>query len=237
MIKNKEEFKKYNIICTSKKEVYECMSFLEKLGFNVEKVKKLTSCDVIILFEPYANEFRCIACCLNYYKNISFYRFKKLAKKFFKEEEKEKKLEDFEVASDGRIIKVNNWKSDKNVYSINGDCLELSYYNTEGGRNLINLGLLYATKETRDKAQFKLEIETKLKNIAESLNNGEKIDWGNKNQRKHYIYYDLNIKGINDIFVYGAEVKGNIYCLSNKFLDEAKKEIGEENLIKYFKEE
>ena len=41
----------------------------------------------------------------NFDRNITFYEFKKLAKKFLKE----KKLEDFEVASDGRITKINNF--------------------------------------------------------------------------------------------------------------------------------
>ena len=36
MIKNKEEFKNYNIVCTNKKEVQKTMDFLKNLDFKVE---------------------------------------------------------------------------------------------------------------------------------------------------------------------------------------------------------
>ena len=102
----------------------------------------------------------------------------------------EKKPEDFEIAEDGRITKVNNWNSEKKVFCINGFSVNLFFYNNEHGQSFIDLGLLYATEEARDKAKFKIKIETKLKNIAERLNNGEKIDWNNGEQDKHFIFYD-----------------------------------------------
>ena len=34
------------------------------------------------------------------------------------------------------------------------------------------------------------EIETKLKNIAERLNKGQKIDWKDMKQYKIFIFYD-----------------------------------------------
>jgi len=238
----KEEFKNYNIICTNEKEVQECMSILEKLGFRVARPMIYKQCSIIVKYYGEAGGFfgRSVSC-YNNYENISFYNFKKEAKKILKKEEKEK-LEDFEVASDGRITKINNWESEKIVYYIiNSDFNEKDYMiknlNKKMGEIAIKLGLVYATEEARDKAQFKLEIETKLKNIAERLNNGEKIDCDNENQRKHYIYYYYYFE---ETLTYDWCINmfhpETVYCLSNKFLYEAIKEIGEENLIKYFKE-
>ena len=172
-------------------------------------------------------------------KYIEFYNKKliKTIQKFLKE--KQEKKEDFEVAKDGRIIKVNNWMSEKQIFllfiidksagAINSflqDCL-IKY---------VNLGLVYATKEARDRAIFKLEIETKLKNIAERLNKGQKIDWEDDNQSKHCIYYGYDDKKINCFARHYRKDQGEIYCLDENFKDEAIKEIGEEDLKWYLKQ-
>lgn len=239
MIKNKEELKNYNIVCINDKEIKECFDLLGKLGFETDK-RLLATFSVFINFNETQNLFlNAKKLESNFDRNLTFYEFKKLAKKFLKEE-KEKKIEDFEVASDGRITKVNNWESGKKVFLVFG------YDNIVDGfvqsflENYIKLGLLYATEEARDKAQFKLEIETKLKNIAERLNNGVKIDWDNYDQKKYFIIYDYKNDNDNDNiyedYNFVVNHQGVIYCLSDKFLDEAKKEIGEEDLIKYFKD-
>ena len=170
-------------------------------------------------------------------KYIEFYN-KKLVKtlqKFIKEKGKGKEQEaDFEVASDGRIIKINNWDSEQKIYSLYDIGVRprlLGFANKE-----INLGLFYATKEARDKAVFKMEIETKHKNIAERLNNGRKIDWEDEDQNKYEIYYDYIRKKIECRAFCYCKDQGVIYCLNKNFLKVAKKEIGEEDLIKYFKE-
>ena len=101
----------------------------------------------------------------------------------------------------------------------------------------VNLGLVYATKEARDRTLFKIEIETKLKNIAERLNKGQKIDWEDRNQKKFFIHYDYNEKKLNYNLSYLLKSQGTIYCLDQNFLKVAIQEIGEDNLIKYFKED
>lgn len=236
MIKNKEELKNYNIICINDKEIKECFDLLEKLGFKTDK-RLLSNFSVFINFNDTQNLFlNAKKLESNFDKNITFYEFRKLAKKFLKEE-KEKKLEDFEVAGDGRINKINNWNCNARVYAMNGISCEIEETdNNESNNLIINLGLLYATKETRDKAVFRLKIENQLKNIAERLNNGEKIDWSNCDQKKYCIYYNFEYKQSRFYFNFTQKTQGCIYCLSDKFLDEAKKEIGEEKLIKYFKE-
>lgn len=235
MIKNKEEFKNYNIICINDKEIKECFDLLEKLGFKIDK-RLLATFSVFINFNKTQNIFlNTKKLESNFDKNITFYEFKKLAKKFLKEE-KEKKLEDFEVASDGRITKINNWESGKKVFLIFDNDNVINGFKQSFLETYIKLGLIYATEETRDKAKFKLEIETKLKNIAERLNNGEKIDWEIVEKNKYYILYDFTNNCLRSGSCYAWKEISTIDCLSNKFLNKAIKEIGEENLIKYFKD-
>lgn len=102
---------------------------------------------------------------------------------------------------------------------------------------VLKYGLIYTTKEAKDKAIFKMEIETKLKNIAERLNAGRKIDWGDRDQAKFNIYYDFDDGNFYCCLRYSDYCQGSIYCLDKNFLDVAKQEIGEEQLIKYFKED
>ena len=83
---------------------------------------------------------------------------------------------------------------------------------------------------------FKAKIETKLKNIAERLNDGRKIDWDDQDQHKLHIFYNYDKKRLDYNINFYWRNQGAIYCLYNNFLDVAKQEIGEENLIKYFKE-
>lgn len=233
MIKNKEELKNYNIICINDKEIKECFNLLEKLGFEIDK-RLLANFSVFINFNNTQNLFlNAKKLESNFDRNLTFYEFKKLAKKFLKKEKE--KLEDFEVANDGRITKVNNWKSGKKVFLIFDNDIVIDNFKKPFLETNIELGIAYATEEARDKARFKLEIETKLKNIAEKLNNGEKIDWEKGEQQKYYIYYNYFQNRLEDSYFKNHQNQGTIFCLSNKFLDEAIKEIGKEDLINYFK--
>ena len=97
-INNKEDLKKYNIICTNKKEVQKTMDFLKNLDFKVEDPIPTRKDYIIVFFDKQSYKFVCDNWCKLNYENISFYRFKNLAKKFLKEEEEKKeKIEDIEV--------------------------------------------------------------------------------------------------------------------------------------------
>ena len=80
-IKNKEDFKKYNIICTDKKEVQKTMDFLKNLDFKVEDMKPTQKDYIIVYFDKENYKFICDNWCKLSYENISFCRFKNLAKK------------------------------------------------------------------------------------------------------------------------------------------------------------
>ena len=236
MIKNIEDLNKYNIICTTTEEVKECLNLLKDLGFKVNCV--IGFCNRIVRFKSSCGEFQGLDIVCGTNDNINFYQFKKVYNKQKKEKEQQA---DFEVAEDGRIIKINNYSSEQVIY------VACDYNHIKEGYEIFNLnptfldfalkyGLAYTTEEARDKAIFKLEIETKLKNIAERLNAGRKIDWEDKNQNKYEIYYDYIRKKIECRAFCYCKDQGVIYCLDKNFLKVAEKEIGEENLIKYFKE-
>ena len=229
----KEHLKKIQIVCRNKNDVKKCIKILEQIGLEQVNNIEIDDENLIVAIERDNN----INTASTLIKDYTVYFFNKTLIKMLNNIIKKEKLEDFEVASDGRIIKINNWNSEKEVFCINGFSANSFFYNTEYGRIFIELGLLFATEEARDRAKFKMEIEIKLKNIAERLNNKEKIDWDNEYQNKYYIGYYFR----DCLLSYNSnrmlKQQGCIYCLSNNFLDEAIKEIGKDNLIKYFKGE
>ena len=237
MIKKLENLKNYNIICTNTDEVKECLDILKKLGFKIyDEINDIIDYkNIFISYFPCAKMFMSTDLLLEEYKNINFYQFKKQTKKFLKE--KEKQLPDFEVASDGRIIKINNYRSDKTIY-IEGEedfIIRLLDHNYLRCR-VIELGKAFKTLDAKNKAEEKRRIYTQLKNLAERLNNGEKNDWNNKKQKKYFIYYDYNKKKLKEGYNNMCRNQGTIYCIDINFLEIAEKEIGEENLLKLFED-
>ena len=231
MIKNLEDLKNYNIICTNTDEVKECLDILKKLGFNTYE-KEINPGQRFVKY--YVNNcFYSTQSVEADYKDINFYNFKKQTKKFLKEKE----LPDFEVAEDGRIIKINNYRSNKTIY-IEGEedsviCLIDPYYLRH---KVIELGKAFKDLDAKNRAEEKRKIYIQLKNLAERLNNGEKIDWNNIEKDKYYIYYDYANKELRKEYNNAWSNQGTIYCLDENFLDIAIKEIGEENLLKLFED-
>ena len=237
MIKNIEDLKKCQIVCRNDKDIEDCLNMLEELDFEVRNNDNQYQ---VIFYRQYGDFFENddrLECGVDTY----FYnrKFIKILQKFKKEKEKEQQT-DFEVASDGRILKINNKGSKKCLYFIGAwdyGTINFDYFEKEGFEYYIKLGLSYSTEEARDRAQFKMEIETKLKNIAERLNNGVKIDWNNERQPKFNINYDfIDHKKMYCNVNHHYKSQGAIYCLDENFLNVAKQEIGEEKLIKYFTE-
>lgn len=234
-IKNKEGLKNIQIVCREQKDIENCLNMLEELGFEVRNNDNQYK---VIFYREYSgmfeNDVRLECGVETYFFNKKFIKTLQKFIKEKKEKEKKEKVEDFEVAEDGRIIKINNFESEQNIYTIYGS--ETRAHNILALDTKIDLGFIYATAEARDRAKFKLEIKTKLKNIAERLNAGRKIDWEREERNKYYIYYNYNIKALDYCSSGRCPNQGTIYCLAKDFLDVAKQEIGEEQLIKYFKE-
>lgn len=98
----------------------------------------------------------------------------------------------------------------------------------------ISIGNCFRTEEEAEKHKRILINTQKLKDLAERLNNGQDIDWGNSCQLKYFI------KLSNGLCLDGKWVvrhQGTIYCLNKSFLTKAIEEIGEEALIELIKGE
>lgn len=236
-IKKIEDLKNIQIICQYPKQILECFEYLKQLGYEIKNYNNKEDY-LIIQYSNKGNFFSNYngVCCLP----AIFYnkKLRKTLEKFIKEKEEKEKIKDFEVDNEGRILKINNSTSEKEIFICTSMCTtmkgdKIKELKPTWLEYVVKLGLVYATLEARDKAMFKLEIETKLKNIAERLNNGRKIDWTND---KYYICFDCYHNQLKIEKSSLDKIQGTIYCLYNNFLDVAKKEIGEDNLIKYFKE-
>ena len=233
MIKNLEELKQYNIICTNTEEVEECLEILKKLGFNT--YEKEICCEERIVKYCVNNCFCSTEIITTYNKDINFYQFKKQTKKFLKEIEE--KLPDFEVAEDGRITKINNYKSNKLIYIVGNNDYQICLFSNDFMQNnFIDLGRAFNSKEAKNKAIEKQKIYIQLKNLAERLNNGEKIDWNDTEKDKYSIFYDYANKELRREYNNSWINQGTIYCLDENFLEIAEKEIGKENLLKLFED-
>ena len=73
-----------------------------------------------------------------------------------------------------------------------------------------------------------------LMDLAEELNNGEKIDWHNEYQCKFPIYYSFKCDTLDEGRAYVCKELGQIYCLDEDFLEKAIEKIGEDRLKKLF---
>lgn len=94
----------------------------------------------------------------------------------------------------------------------------------------------FKTKEEAEKEANKILIRRKLEDIARRLNDGEKIDWNNEDQEKFFFYYSKTYNELMQIRDYTSRNRVSVYCLSDKFLDVAKEEIGEQELVDYISE-
>ena len=100
----------------------------------------------------------------------------------------------------------------------------------------------FKTREQAEAEAHKILVRHQLEDIAKRLNKGEKIDWSDNKQFKYYFYlYKGDIyEAYNNLicdFTQIKEQQGTVYCLNENFLDVAKREIGEDRLIKYIRGE
>lgn len=83
----------------------------------------------------------------------------------------------------------------------------------------------------------KILVRRQLEDITKRLNKGEKIDWHNEEQPKYSIRFDYYPGKIVLDCCFRQQALGVVYCLDKNFLDIAKREIGEDRLIKYIRGE
>lgn len=131
---------------------------------------------------------------------------------------------------------------------------EYYYYVTETGRvmgsfnrlginaTLYNVYNCFKTREEAEAEADKILVRRQLEDIAKRLNKGKKINWENGAQLKYYFcLYKGNVYGAYNKLIRDLtrtkEQQGTVYCLDENFLDVAKREIGEDRLIKYIRGE
>ena len=93
----------------------------------------------------------------------------------------------------------------------------------------------FKTQEEAEKEANKILIRRKLEDVARRLSGDETVDWSIYAQREYYIYYDYDLEKLAQTSTFFNRIQGAVHCLSENFLDEAIREIGEEELIKYIR--
>ena len=95
----------------------------------------------------------------------------------------------------------------------------------------------FKTKEEAENYKEKLKTYYDLMDLADELNDGEKIDWKDGNQPKYFIHFNVKNNELIQSSYYTLRFMGTIYCLNRDFLNIALKRIGKEKLKKLFKGE
>lgn len=135
----------------------------------------------------------------------------------------------------------SRWRAEKNntYYWLFGDGTISSEeeWKTYTNDKHYAIGNYFETKEQAEKTIEKQKIYVKLKDLALRLNNGEKIDWESKQQRKYTIIYNNGLHTFSRDCAYACQYINQIYCLDSNFLDAALEEIGKDNLIKLCEED
>ena len=92
----------------------------------------------------------------------------------------------------------------------------------------------FKTEEEEEEYQEVINTYYDLMDLAEELNNGEKIDWNDNQQCKYTIFYNFEDNFLKRTNAYVCKEFGQIYCLDGDFLKKAIKKIGKDKLIKLF---
>ncbi len=109
-----------------------------------------------------------------------------------------------------------------------GDLVTCREYNEYGDN------YYFATYEEAEEYKEVMNTYYDLMDLANELNNGEKIDWYDDRQQKFYIYFDFKANKLDEGYIYRLKEISQIYCLDEDFLEKAIEKIDEGKLIKLF---
>lgn len=93
----------------------------------------------------------------------------------------------------------------------------------------------YMSYDEAAAALEKYKIYLELKELAFRINI-KYIDWKDEFSPKYYLFYDYSIGEMNQGITRSWRTAYGIYCSNNNFLEEAKAALGNEKLLKLFKE-
>lgn len=136
---------------------------------------------------------------------------------------------------------IKRWRAkinDKYFYVDGYIYVDASYENNDSFDNYkYETRNYFKTEEEAEEYQEIINTYYDLMDLAEELNNGEKIDWKDLDQEKYYITYDCEVNDLIYNSTYDCKNIGVIYCLDVDFKEEAIEKIGEDRLKKLFKYE
>lgn len=148
-------------------------------------------------------------------------------------------LEEIEKLKKEEKVESKVWKPefDEDYYIVEpyGEVVENTWFDDNYDEGKYNIGNCFKTEKEAEKAVEKAKIYTQLKRLAEEINT-EPIDWKNDNQWKYHIVYNHATNYLLNFYVTSIQEEGIIYCTNSQFLEIAQQHIGEENLLKLFKE-
>lgn len=151
------------------------------------------------------------------------------------QEELDKLNEQVESMEDKNEARWRAKKGDKYSFVTDaGDISRVLEVNDEADNFRYLTGNYFETKQEAEEYKENFIIKTELKDLALRLNNGKEI-WSDTEQIKYYIHFSYARNKLECNLQNGCPHLGEIYCLDDAFLKIAKKEIGEDKLIRLFK--
>lgn len=109
-----------------------------------------------------------------------------------------------------------------------------SEFNYDGDKYNYKTRNYFKSEEEAEEYQEVINTYYDLMDLAEELNNGEKINWNDETQCKYVIYYNYKENSLEKTYDYWCKDLGQIYCLDGGFLEKAIEKIGKDKLTKLF---
>lgn len=91
-------------------------------------------------------------------------------------------------------------------------------------------GNCFKTKEEAEEHKKQIEYTARYKNYIEE--HSEPLDWNSEEQKKYYVLWQLDY-GITVDYTWVNKFQGVIYASSEQIIEDAIKEIGDDNFKKY----
>ena len=139
----------------------------------------------------------------------------------------------------GVFTSFKKWRAElgKNYYYLtdSGDVEEEAEDEWDYDDFRYRTGNYFSTRGKAEDMFFRLQTYLELKDLAFELNGGDRIDWNDYTQTKHYIYYQPKSDTLYSSDTVFSKRIGDIYSLDNEFLDKAIAKIGEERLKDLFR--
>lgn len=112
-----------------------------------------------------------------------------------------------------------------------GNVVKLWWYNDDADKWIYLTGNCFKTKEEAEEYKKQIEYTARYKNYVEE--HSEPLDWNNRNQIKYSAWFGFTSKEVLTEQTAQGKHQGAIYASSKQIIEDAIKEIGEDNFKKY----